>query len=106
MLCYVFSGLLFVNFIFSISYTKLFDYSEQADSKIVFEYLDNLQAKKVGIDPFLYGVYRNYYQQTDDFKFKFNGDCLNMFEVSRPNYGNNKLTDFDYLILYPPYNLK
>ena len=106
MVCYVFSGLLFVNFIFSMSYTKLFDYSEQADSKIAFEYLDNLQAKKVGIDPFLYGVYRNYYQQTDDFKFKFNGDCLNMFEVSRPNYGNNKLTDFDYLILYPPYNLK
>jgi hypothetical protein len=102
---YIFSFLLLVNFLLGASFSKTFDYSEQRDSKIAFEFLDNIGAKKVGVDPFLYGVFRNYYQQTDNFKFPFKGDCLNMFKVSRPNYGNNKLNDFDYLVLYPPYYL-
>jgi hypothetical protein len=102
---YIFSIIIVINFMMSISLSKIFDYSEQRDSKITFTYLESVGAKKVGIDPFLYGVFRNYYQQTDNFKFSFKGDCLNMFKESRPNYGNNKLSDFDYLVLYPPYNL-
>lgn len=102
---YSLSFILISNFVLTISLTKTFDYNEQQDSKGCFTYLESMGAKKVGIDPFLYGVYRNYYQQTDHLKFSFSGECLNMFTPSRPNYGNNKLSDFDYLVLYPPYNL-
>lgn len=102
---YAFSFMLVINFLISSSFTKTFDYSEQQDSNVCFNYLDSIGAKKVGIDPYLYGVFRNYYQQTDHLKFLFTGDCLNLFTVSRPNYGNHKLNEFDYLVLYPPYNL-
>jgi hypothetical protein len=105
LILYMFSFILAGNFIMSCSFTKTFDYSEQRDSKSSFTYLESMGAKKVGIDPYLYGVFRNYYQQTEHLKFSFTGDCLNLFTVSRPNYGNNKLADFDYLVLYPPYNL-
>ena len=97
--------MLIINFLLSISFTKTFDYSEQRDSKACFTYLQSMGAKKVGIDPFLYGVFRNYYQQTDNLNYSFSGECLNLFAVSRPNYANNKLNDFEYLVLYPPYNL-
>lgn len=102
---YIYSFMLTGNFVMSISLTKTFDYSQQQDSKASFTYLENVGAKKVGIDPFLYGVFRNYYQQTERLMFSFTGECLNLFAPSRPNYGNHKLSDFDYLVLYPPYNL-
>jgi hypothetical protein len=105
LILYTLSFILISNFVMTISLTKTFDYNEQQDSKACFTYLESIGAKKVGIDPFLYGVFRNYYQQTEHLKFSFTGDCLNMFTPGRANYGNNKLSDFDYLILYPPYNL-
>ncbi len=104
-LIYVCSALLFLNFTLSFSLNKTFDYNEQHDSKACFTFLDDIGAKHVGINPFLFGVYRNYYQQTDAFKYSFTGECLNSFTISRPNYANNKLSDFDYLVLYPPYNM-
>lgn len=102
---YTLSFMLLCNFVMSISLTKTFDYNQQQDSKTGFTYLESIGAKKVGIDPYLYGVFRNYYQQTEHLKFSFTGECLNLFTPSRPNYGNHKLSDFDYLVLYPPYNL-
>jgi hypothetical protein len=105
LILYSFSFILIVNFIMAISLTKTFDYSEQQDSKASFTYLESIGAKKVGIDPFLYGVFRNYYQQTENLKYSFTGECLNLFTPSRPNYSNRNLSDFDYLVLYPPYNL-
>lgn len=102
---YALGFMLIGNFVMSISLTKTFDYNQQQDSKTSFTYLESSGAKKVGIDPYLYGVFRNYYQQTEHLKFSFTGECLNLFTPSRPNYGNHKLSDFDYLVLYPPYNL-
>lgn len=103
---YTFSFLLTLNFLMSVSLTKTFDYSEQQDSKVCFTYLESIGAKKVGIDPYLYGVFRNYYQQTENLKFSFIGESLNTFIPLRANYDSHKISEYDYLVLFPPYNLR
>ena len=103
---YTFSFLLTLNFLMSVSLTKTFDYSEQQDSKVCFTYLESIGAKKVGIDPYLYGVFRNYYQQTEHLKFSFMGECLNTFIPLRANYDSHKISEYDYLVLFPPYYLR
>ncbi|MBC7695395.1 MAG: hypothetical protein H7141_08130 [Burkholderiales bacterium] len=101
---YSFSGLLALHFIMNMSLTKSFDYWQQADTKICFTYLDSLSSKKVGIAPELYGVYRNYYQLTDKHKFMFQGKSINTAFPGGLDT-NQELKNFEYLVLFPPYNL-
>jgi hypothetical protein len=61
----------------NVSLHYCFDYWQQTDTKSCFTYLDSLGAKKVGIAPELFGVYRNYYQLTNKHKFKFEGKSIN-----------------------------
>lgn len=104
-LLYACSALFFIHFITTINLNRSFDYSQQIDSKLSFDYLKSIGAKKVGIDPFLYGVYRNYYQMTETYKYPFEGESLNTFLVLKDNYQSDKIAEYDYLVLYPPYKL-
>lgn len=100
------SGLLFlVNFIVSCNLYSTFDYPEQRDAKQAFGLLQDLGAKKVGIAPELYGVFRNYYQQTDKYKYSFTGESINTSVPKGSDTETNKLAEYEYLILFPPYNL-
>ena len=95
---------LIINFLGSINVKSTFDYSEQADAKKAFNYADSLGAKNVGISPELFGVFRNYYQQTNRSKFSFNGYSINASRLQKSDSINFKLIVMDYLILFPPYN--
>lgn len=102
---YTISVLLAVHFLTTISLHKSFDYWQQADTKICFTYLDSIGAKRVGIAPELFGVYRNYYQVTDKYKFKFEGKSINTAFPNGLDASKNELHQFEYLVLFPPYNL-
>ena len=95
---------LIINFLGSINVKSTFDYTEQADAKKAFYYADSLGAKSVGISPELYGVFRNYYQQTNQYKFSFNGYSINVNRLQTSDSINLKLKGIDYVILFPPYN--
>lgn len=100
------SGLLFlVNFIISCNLYSTFDYPEQRDAKKAFDLLQGHGAKKVGIAPELYGVFRNYYQQTEKYKYSFIGESINTSIPKGIDTETNKLAEYEYLILFPPYNL-
>lgn len=102
---YLISAVLLINFIYTANITYAFDYREQADSEDCFNRVKNLNAKHVGISPELYGVFANYYQMSDTKNYKFVGDiivtCFPKGKCTIPN----KLAEFDYLIVFAPYNL-
>ncbi|MBP8033525.1 MAG: hypothetical protein KAZ71_02945 [Bacteroidia bacterium] len=102
---YSISTLLIVHFLTTISFHKSFDYWQQADTKTCFTYLDSIGAKKVGIAPELFGVYRNYYQVTDKYKFKFDGKSINTAFPNGLDASQKELQQYQYLVLFPPYNL-
>lgn len=102
---YVFSAIITVHFITTINLHKTFDYWQQADTKTCFTYLDSIGAKRVGIAPELFGVYRNYYQLTDRYKFKFEAKSINTAFPNGFDASKNDMQQFDYLVLFPPYNL-
>jgi hypothetical protein len=102
---YTMSGILGLHFFMNISLHKTFDYWQQADTKTCFNYLDSVGAKKVGIAPELFGVYRNYYQLTDKYKFKFEGKSINSAFPKGLDASQKELQQFEYLVLFPPYNL-
>lgn len=102
---YSISALVFFHFLTAISLHKSFDYWQQADTKTCFTYLDSIGAKKVGIAPELFGVYRNYYQVTDKHKFKFEGKSINTAFPNGQDVSQKKMQQFEYLVLFPPYNL-
>lgn len=102
---YAFSAIITIHFLTTISLNKSFDYWQQADTKTCFAYLDSIGAKKVGIAPELFGVYRNYYQITDKYQFKFEGKSINTAFPNGLDASKNELHQFDYLVLFPPYNL-
>jgi len=102
---YTISSLLTVHFLTTISLHKSFDYWQQADTKTCFTYLDSIGAKRVGIAPELFGVYRNYYQLTDKYKFKFEGKSINTAFPNGLDSSAKELKQYEYLVLFPPYNL-
>lgn len=102
---YAISLLLAIHFIMNLSLHKSFDYWQQADTKSCFTYLDSIGAKRVGIAPELFGVYRNYYQLTDKYKFKFEGKSINTAFPKGIDSSANELQQYEYLVLFPPYNL-
>lgn len=99
------SLLLVFNFLLSINLNRTFDYYQQADTYKAFTYLDALNARQVGIHPELYGVYRNYYQMTDHYNFHFKGESIQVYYPKGIDTTRQKLKQFDYIILFPPYNL-
>lgn len=102
---YSISIIIAVHFISTINFSKTFDYYHQEDSKICLDYLKSIGAKKVGLTGELYGVYRNYYQMTEQYKYPFSAEQLNTQVVLRDNYDSSKIKDYDYLVLFPPYNI-
>ncbi|HCT29260.1 MAG TPA: hypothetical protein DIW31_00655 [Bacteroidales bacterium] len=105
---YLFIGLVslfLINFIMSINLVSTLDYYEQIDAKKTFQKLEEVHAKKVGIAPELFGFYRNYYQQTDKSQFSFRGESINTYFPVGEDSGSKKLSEFEYLVLFPPYNL-
>ena len=48
----------------------------------------------MGIAPELYGVFRNYYQMTDHYKFKFEGESINTSIPDGVDNEINKLKNF------------
>ncbi|MBA4241470.1 MAG: hypothetical protein C0448_12145 [Sphingobacteriaceae bacterium] len=102
---YAVSALLAIHFLTTISLHKSFDYWQQSDTKTCFTYLDSIGAKKVGIAPELFGVYRNYYQLTDKYKFKFDGKSINTAFPNGLDASQKELQQYEYLVLFPPYNL-
>lgn len=101
---YSLSIVIALHFIMCMSLRKSFDYWQQSDTKTCYTYLDSLDAKNVGIAPELFGVYRNYYQLTDYYSFEFEGKSIN---TMLPNGldTQQELKNYDYLVLFPPYNL-
>jgi hypothetical protein len=99
------SALFLVNFTLSLNLYSTFDYPEQRDAKQAFQLVQDLGAKKVGIAPELYGVFRNYYQQTNQYKYFFVGESINTSVPVGVDPQINRLVEYDYLILFPPYKL-
>jgi hypothetical protein len=99
-------AILFVfNFLRGINFKSTIDFYHQSESRDCFELVEKLGAKKVGLSHEHQGVYINYYQATDKYKFDFAGERLNTYDDD-PNWvEKDKLDDFDHLILFPPYNL-
>lgn len=104
-LLYGLSLMFLANFIWSFNLSSTFDYPEQRDAKAAFDYLQELGAKKVGIAPELYGVFRNYYQQTDKYSYSFVGESINTSIPEGIDPEKNKLSQYEYLVLFPPYKL-
>ncbi len=102
---YSFSAIIAIHFATTINFSKTFDYYQQEDSKLCFDYLKSIGAKKVGLTGELYGVYRNYYQMTEQYKYPFVAEQLNTQVVLRDNYDAHKIKDYVYLVLFPPYNI-
>ncbi len=102
---YLISAGLILNFLLSINFKYTFDYKEQADGKDCFERVKKLNPETVGISPEIYGLFANYYQMTDTKKYDFIGKRI---ETCRPvgfSKTDNELKEFDYLLLFPPYDL-
>ncbi|MBI3519927.1 MAG: hypothetical protein HY062_11285 [Bacteroidetes bacterium] len=104
-LLYMASAILTFHFLCSVNITRTFDYWQQSDTKACFVYLDSIGAKKVGIAPELFGVYRNYYQLTEKQAFKFEGISINTAFPEGFDGTGKQLQELEYLVLFPPYNL-
>ncbi len=93
---------LVTNFILSLSLTKCKDHSYCAGSGSYFKYLDSINAEKVGIPLDLYCIYSKYYKVTGT---QFQAESINTFGREVRWINKNKLEDFEYILLLPPYNL-
>lgn len=97
--------MMFVNFILSLNFETTYDYQQQRDAKESFDFVEDLQAKNVGISGDLYGVFRNYYQMTDHEGYSFQGQQMHTNRPLKIGKDELNLEKFDYLIVYPPYHL-
>lgn len=99
---YVVSVLLLLNFIKSFSLNWGYDHDYCHNVEPGFDYLKLVNPKKVGITSDLYFVFLKYYQHAG---YSYQGEPINA--IGRPSrfIPDNKLEDFDYLLLRPPYNL-
>jgi hypothetical protein len=104
-LVYVVSLLLAINFFCSVNFKWVFDFYIQANLKQSFDFVQNAGAKNVGISPELYGGFRNYYQMTGLYKYHFKGEQINTNLPKGIGANTDKLNEFDYVILFPPYDL-
>lgn len=94
-----------LNLILSINFKYGLDFQLNANLKDSFDYVAKLKPKKVGISPQLYGGFINYYQMTEKNKYNFIGESINTNLPKGIGNDKNKLREFDYIILFPPYDL-
>ena len=104
-IAYFLSLTLIFAFASRINFTHSYDFWEQSDSRKCFSLVESLGAKRVGVCPELYGVYRNYFQMTENCKYKFTGERINTNAPKGISEQKDKLKEFEYLILFPPYDL-
>lgn len=94
-----------LNFILSINFKSVFDFHIQANLKDSFDYVEKMGAKHVGISPELYGGYRNYYQMTYKYSYDFFGEPIHTNLPKGISAYENRLKEFDHIILFPPYDM-
>lgn len=99
---YVLSILMIINFSLNINLISGYDHPYCMNTKPYFDYLSSMDAKKVGLPVELYFVFLKYYQITN---CQFHGESINEYKVHKRWLLNNKLEDFEYLLLLPPYDL-
>lgn len=99
---YTISVLMIINFSFNIKLISGYDHSYCMNTKSYFDYLSDLNPKKVGLPVELYFVFLKYYQVTN---CQFQGESINEYKVDQRWLLDNKLEDFDYLLVLPPYDL-
>ena len=97
--------LLILNFCLSINFKYVFDFKDQADAQECFDKVESLNAKNVGISPQLWGAFANYYYLKEPRKYNFKSDIIYTLWPEGVCTTQNKLAEFDYLILFPPYSL-
>lgn len=96
------SLMLAINFLLSAKLVSSRDYNYCMYSKQYFDYLKNKPIHLLGIDVNLYFIYLKYHYYTGcDFK----AQSINESWVNYKYIFDNKLEDFDYMLLVPPYNL-
>lgn len=102
MMLYVLSVFLVLNFSWNFSFSWGYDHDYCHNVEPGFNYLKKVKSEKIGITSDLYFVFLKYYQQAG---YSYNGEAVNA--LGRPSrfVPENKLEDFDYLLLRPPYNL-
>jgi hypothetical protein len=103
---YILALVLTINFLRGVNFHSTIDFYHQSDSKDAFEFVESRGAKKVGLSHEHQGVYINYYQETNKYKYSFDGKRLNTYDDDPDWVEVDRLEDFDHLILFPPYNLK
>ncbi|MES2566674.1 MAG: hypothetical protein V4565_07395 [Bacteroidota bacterium] len=97
------STVLIVNFFKTAKLVSGYDHSYCMNTKQYFDYLGvSTQAKKVGLAVEVYFIYLKYYQHTT---CDFYAESINEYRINPRYLFNNQLSDFDYLLLLPPYNL-
>jgi hypothetical protein len=105
LILYLISIALTLNFIFSLNLKYGLDFHLNANLKDSFDYVAKFNPKKVGISPELYGGFRNYYQMTTNNHYNFIGESINTNLPKGVGNDKNKLKEYDYIILFPPYDL-
>jgi hypothetical protein len=105
LLMYFIFAALTLNFILSINFKYGLDFHINANLKDSFDYVATFNPQKVGLSPELYGGFRNYYQMTTNSKYNFIGEQINTNLPKGIGINKNKLNEFDYILLFPPYNL-
>lgn len=103
--CIIVGFFLALNFILSLNFKTTFDFKEQSESKETLAYLESLNCKRAGVCPELFGVYINYYQLTEKYMYSYYGESINTYNPKGVCEQTNKLKEFDYLVLFPPYNI-
>jgi len=88
------SFFLVFNFLTHLNFSSVKDYKSQSDAKESFDLLEKVGAKNVGIDPELFGVYRNYYAILKNKPYSFLG---------KQTGKNNSIEGSEYLVIVPPY---
>jgi hypothetical protein len=101
---YFTSAILAINFILSINFKWVFDFYIQANLKDSFDVVEREGGRNIGISPELYGGFRNYYQMTEKYRYNFKGEQINTNLPKGLGTNPNKLSEFDYIILFPPYD--
>lgn len=91
-----------LNFILNFSFNCGYDHAYCHNVEPGFSYLKNIRPKKAGITSDLYFVFLKYYSHAG---YYYNGEAINTLGRASRFVPENKLQDFDYLLLRPPYNL-
>jgi hypothetical protein len=93
---------LLFNFYLSLNIDTGYDHPECKNSAAYFEALNQLNAKNVGMPLELYCVFVKYYEITTAY---FKGESVNTYGHYNRYIKNNKLEDFDHLLLFYPISL-